>query len=88
VKATFSVGQARAHLPELLRLAERQPLVIIRRGKKASVLMSADQLDAIFETLEIVSNPASLKVLRADRARKLQYLDLTELDEMLGRDAR
>ncbi len=88
MKATYSLREAQRQLPQLLQLAEQQPLVITRRGKKSSVLLSADQLDAIFETLEIVSNPESLKLVRADQAGQLEYLELSELDGMLKGHAR
>jgi antitoxin YefM len=79
MKATYSVSEAQAQLPRLLRLAEEQALVITRRGKKTSVLLGMDQFDALLETLEIVSNPESMKLLRADQAGRLEYLDLADL---------
>jgi antitoxin YefM len=64
--ATISVTDARARLPELVddvsgRLSE---YVITKHGRAHAVLMSSEEHDALLETLEILSDSATMERIR------------------------
>ena len=56
---TIPLSDARARLSELVDEAVRthERVDITRNGRRAAVLMSADDFDAMQETLEILSDP-------------------------------
>jgi antitoxin YefM len=79
---TYSVRQAQAQLPRLLR--SRQTITICRRDEPISYLVPKERWEAIAETLDLLSNPKAMKVLRAARAGKLRYKRVYLEDEDLG----
>ncbi len=63
---TVSLTEARARLTELLdELEERhEHVVITRHGRAVGVLVSAEEQEALEETLEILQDEALLEALR------------------------
>ena len=80
MKSTYSISEAQAHLPELCRSGER--VIITRRAEPVAILLSVADYEALRETMDLLSNPAAMKTLRAARAGKLSYkpLDLDHED--------
>jgi PHD/YefM family antitoxin component YafN of YafNO toxin-antitoxin module len=79
---TYSVRQAQAQLPRLLR--SRETITICRRDEPISYLVPRERWEAIAETLDLLGNPKAMKVLRAAKAGKLKYRALDLDDENLG----
>ncbi len=61
-----SVTEAKNKLPDLIRrLKTRTEVVAITRdGVPAAVLLSIDQFEGLMETLEILSDPKTMRSLR------------------------
>jgi antitoxin YefM len=57
---TLSLSSVKAHLSELVDRVEDQHdrIVLTRNGKPAAVLISADDLESLEESLSILSDPA------------------------------
>lgn len=66
---TLTVTEAKAHLLELIRKADRtmQHFVISKNGKPKAILMSMDEYEGWLETLEIVSDKEALKDIQEAR---------------------
>jgi PHD/YefM family antitoxin component YafN of YafNO toxin-antitoxin module len=80
-RSTYSVSQAQSQLPRLLRQAESGVLVgIARRDETVAYLLSRDYLEAIVETMEILSNPAAQKAIADHRAGRTRFLPLSAID--------
>ena len=79
--STYSVSEAQAQLPTLLKRAENELIVITRRDKTIAYLVSAERMEAIVETLELMADPQAMKALRRAREHKGKYYPLTVLDE-------
>jgi prevent-host-death family protein len=79
--STYSVAEAQAQLPALLKRAENDLIVITRRAKTVAYLVSAQRMEAIVETLEIMADPEAMKALRRAREGKGEYYPATILDE-------
>jgi antitoxin YefM len=62
---TIPLSEARSRLSELVDEAVRthQRVDITRNGRRAAVLMSADDFDSLEETLEILSDPQLMQEL-------------------------
>jgi antitoxin YefM len=70
METTLSLAEIKARLSEIVDgIEERHERVILtRNGKPAAILMSPDDLDALEDTLEILSDPEAVAEIM--RARK------------------
>ena len=81
MESTYSVTEAQAGLPALLKQAQDEMIVITRRDKPVAYLVSAERMSAIAETLEIMADPAAMEAIRRAQAGKGSYLPLSALGE-------
>jgi PHD/YefM family antitoxin component YafN of YafNO toxin-antitoxin module len=81
VKTTYSITEAQAKFPAVVREAQENPVVITRRDKVVGYLLSPERMEGILETLEILANPAAMKELRRARQGRGRYRPVTDLDE-------
>jgi PHD/YefM family antitoxin component YafN of YafNO toxin-antitoxin module len=82
---TYTVRQAQAQLPRLLR--SKKTVTICRRDEPIFYLVPKPRWEAIAETLELLSNPKAMRTLRAAKAGKLKYKPLDLNDEDLMSDS-
>jgi antitoxin YefM len=81
MSSTYSVTQAQANLPRLLRDAIDRSIAIRRHDETVAYLVSRERMEAIAETLEVLANPAAMKAIRTHRAGKLKLFPLSSIDE-------
>jgi prevent-host-death family protein len=74
MNSTYSITQAQAKFPGLVREAQAAPVLITRHDETVAYVVSKRRMDAIAETLELLANPAALKALRAARKGRARYL--------------
>ena len=62
-------------------------LTITKHGRPAAVVISADDLDSLEETLRVLSDPELLAQVRASRAEREQAVQLSkeEAARLVGR---
>jgi antitoxin YefM len=78
---TYSVTEAQAGLPSILRQAEDQPVIITRRDKTVGYILSPERFEAMLETMEIMANPEAMDAIWNYKAGKTKFLPLDSLDE-------
>lgn len=63
---TLPIADVRANLSKLVEEAERTHLrvEVTKNGRRAAVLMSADDYDGLLETLEILGDPETVAAIR------------------------
>ncbi|MBU0677979.1 MAG: type II toxin-antitoxin system prevent-host-death family antitoxin [Verrucomicrobia bacterium] len=81
MKTTYSITEAQAKLPSLVREAQGVPVTITRHDQTVAYVISKKRMDAITETLEVLANPAAMKAIREARDGKTRYKLLHEIDE-------
>jgi PHD/YefM family antitoxin component YafN of YafNO toxin-antitoxin module len=81
VKNTYNVARAQANFTRLLKLSEEQPIAITRHDETVAYLLSAERMNAIVETLEILANPEAMEAIRQHQAGKTKFLPLSALDD-------
>jgi antitoxin YefM len=83
----MSLAAVKARFSELVDRVERQQdrVVVTRNGKPAAVLISADDLDSLEETLAVMSDRSIAAQIRESQKAVATGDDGTELDE-LGAD--
>lgn len=83
-----SLTDARAQLPKLLDEVERthERVAITRKGHVAAILVSPDDLAALEDTLELMSDPVAMREIAVarDELRRGDGLDLDELRAFLS----
>lgn len=83
---TLPLAEVRAHLSKLVDEAQRthQRVEVTKNGRRAAVLMSADDYDSLTETLDILGDAEAMAAIReADAdiaAGRLYGLDEVESD--------
>jgi len=67
---TLPLAKIKAHLSEIVDRVEHQHerVVLTRNGRPAAVLISPDDLEAIEETLSILSDPKAMRAIRKAEA--------------------
>jgi antitoxin YefM len=87
----LSLAEAKAHLSEVVEgvETEHRRVIITKHGRPSVVVLAIDDLEALEETLDILSDPDSTADLReADRARRRgESVKLTK-EEALARWSR
>ena len=79
--STYSVTEAQASLPAILKKAHSELIVVTRREKAVAYIVSAERMAGIVETLEIMADPEAMEAVRRARRGKGKYLPLAALDE-------
>ena len=85
MKSTYpvmTVTQAQSNLPKLCRQSRR--ILITKRDQPVSVLLPIEDYEAIMETVDLLSNPAAMKILRAAKTGKVAYKKLNLRHEDFG----
>lgn len=67
---TLSLSYVKAHLSELTDRVEGEHdrVVVTRKGRPAAVLLSAEDLESLEETLAVLSDPALMAKIREGEA--------------------
>lgn len=84
VMAVTTLADAKAHFSEIVTSAEstHERTTVTKNGRPAVVIISADDLESLEETLAIMSDPA---LLAAVRERADEPAQSVSKDEMLAR---
>lgn len=69
VSETLPLAEIKAHLSEIVDRVEREHerVVLTRNGRPAAVIMSPQDLEALEDTLELLSDPEALKDIKKAR---------------------
>ena len=66
---TLPLAEIKAHLSEIVDRVEREHerVILTRNGRPAAVIMSPADLEALEDTLELLSDPRALKEIKEGR---------------------
>ena len=66
---TLPLAEIKAHLSEIVDRVEREHerVVLTRNGRPAAVILSPGDIEALEDTLELLSDPQALSEIRAAR---------------------
>ena len=85
MRSTYSVSEAQAQLPALLKKAQSDLIAIAKRDETVAYLISAERMEAIAETLEIMADPKAMRAIGRARQGQGKYYPVTILDEARSR---
>ncbi|MFT4570440.1 MAG: prevent-host-death family protein [Hyphomicrobiaceae bacterium] len=74
--------EAQSRLSGLIKKAEQGETVrISRRDRTVALLISQARMEAIVETMELLSNPKAVKAIDAHRSGRTKFQPLSALDD-------
>ena len=79
MKTTFSISEAQAQLPRLVR--SKETITVRKNDEAVAFIVPRERMEALLETMEILANPAARSAIRRDQSGKGKYLPLSVLDE-------
>ena len=89
VAGQLPLAEVKNRLSEVIEQVETQHarVTITKHGRPAAVVISADDLDSLEETLRVLSDPELLAQVRASRAEREQAVQLSkeEAARLVGR---
>ncbi|QFS93195.1 Antitoxin RelB [Mycobacterium sp. THAF192] len=82
---TLPLAEVRANLSKLVDEAVRthERIEVTRQGRRAAVILGADDYDSIMETLAILSDQDLMRDVRAAEAERGEIFTLDEVTEMM-----
>lgn len=82
MKTTYSISQAQSEFPRLVReSAGGEAVTVTRHGEPVAYVLSAERMEAIVETMEILANPKAMRVIRAYEGGKARFRPLDAIDD-------
>ena len=78
--STYSITEAQANLPALVRASQDKPITITRRDKVVGYLLSPERMEAIMESMEILANPKAMRAIRDYENGHTKFSPLSVLD--------
>jgi len=82
VQSTVNVTQAQQNLPKLLK---QDSFAIARHGKIVGFFLSKDRIEALVESMELLSSPDFNTALKQLGAGTLKLQDARDLDAEMSR---
>lgn len=82
MKSTYTVSQAQAGLPRILKEAEDGLVAVTRRDETVAFVVSRSRMEGLLETMEILANPVAMRQIEAFEAGNLKFRDLSVLDDL------
>ena len=76
-----NVTEAQAKLNKLI---DQDTFAISRHGKVVGVYLSRDRIEALVETMELLSDPDFVNALKGYKSGKMKFYDLAELDKRMS----
>lgn len=74
MNATLSVTAERAKLPAVVRSAQSGRVVgVTVRKKTVAYVVSRERMESIFETMELLANPAFVRAWKQEKVGKGRY---------------
>jgi prevent-host-death family protein len=78
--STYSITEAQAKFPALVRESQDKPITITRRDKVVGYLLSPERMEAIVETMELLANPKAMRAIRDYEHGRTKFSPLSALE--------
>lgn len=74
MNSTYTIAKGQREFPALVKRAEKGELAVVtRHDKPVAYVISAERMEAMLETMELLTNPEFVRALEADRAGTTTY---------------
>lgn len=80
--STYSITKGQARFPKVIKQARTGPVVTItNREETVAYVIGRERMEAIVETIEILSNPAAAKAIEEHRAGRTRFGKIEDIPE-------
>jgi PHD/YefM family antitoxin component YafN of YafNO toxin-antitoxin module len=69
---------------KLNKLVDQDSFAISRHGKIVGIYLSKDRIEALVETMELLSNPEFVTALKDYKAGRMKFYDADKLDKAMS----
>ena len=80
MKNTYSITEAQAKFPSIVKEAADSTVVITRRDAVVGYLISPERMEGIMETLELLADPEAMLAVESAESNRTRYRSLDALD--------
>ena len=77
--STYSITEAQANFPALVRASQDRPITITRRDEVVGYLLSPERMEAIIESMEVLANPKAMRAIRDYETGRTKFHPLSSL---------
>jgi antitoxin YefM len=82
MNSTYSISQAQSQFPGLVReTADGGAIAITRHDETVAYVLSRERTEAIVETMELLANPAAMRVIRDYQKGRMKFNPIEALDD-------
>lgn len=82
MSSTYTIAKGQREFPSLVKRVEKGEFVMVtRHDKPVAYMVSAERMEAMLETMELLANPEFTRVLQTERAGATQYHPLDALND-------
>ena len=78
--STYSITEAQAKFPSMVRAAQDNLISITRRDQVVGYLLSPDRMEAILESMEILANPKAMSAICDYEKGNTKFQPLSSLE--------
>lgn len=80
MNSTYTIATAQREFTKMVKRAEAGELAVVTRHEKpVAYLVSAERMEAMLETMELLSNPEFARSFEADRSKTMKYHPLDSI---------
>ena len=82
MNSTVTISELQAQTPRIVKETERRGMTVVtHHGRIAAFLISKDRVEAMIETMEILSDAKAMKAIRDFESGKMPMKSVECLDE-------
>ena len=81
MKTTYNITNAQREFPGIVKETASGAIAITRHNETVAYLVSAEDMEAMVETMDVLANPGAMQVIRDYENGKTRFVDLDSLDE-------
>lgn len=81
MSSTYSISEAQAQFPAVVRASQDRPITITKRDKVVGYLLSPERMESIIESMEILANPQAVKAIADYQKGRTRFLPISAIDE-------
>lgn len=82
VNSTYTIASGQREFPAMVKRAEKGELAVVtRHDKPVAYVISAERMEAMLETMELLANPQFMRALEAERSGKTAYHSIDSISD-------
>lgn len=82
MNSTYTIASGQREFPAMVKRAENGELAVVtRHDKPVAYVVSAERMESMLETMELLANPEFMRAVEADRSGKTTYHGIDSISD-------